>query len=114
MRQVGKWESSLRIEAKEMELQKNRMPEDVLQEVVSLATARNHRVTAKKSISVSKLRLLGRLADVKEVLDGVDATDEQYHCEPCLEEIRIGRKRRTPQDIQEIIERVRPKSTLQW
>ncbi|KAF9309308.1 hypothetical protein BG003_009924 [Podila horticola] len=114
MRQVGKWESSLRIEAKEMELQKNRMPEDVLQEVVSLATARNHRVTAKKSISVSKLRLLGRLADVKEVLDGVDATDEQYHCEPCLEEIRIGRKRRTPRDIQEIIERVRPKSTLQW
>ncbi|KAG0334003.1 hypothetical protein BG000_008714 [Podila horticola] len=114
MKQVGKWESSLRIEAKEMELQKNRMPEDVLQEVVSLATARNHRATAKESISVSKLRLLGRLADVKEVLDGVDATDEQYHCWPCLEEIQIGRKRRNPRDIQEIIERVRPKSTLQW
>lgn len=92
IRQVGRGESSLKIETKEMEAQKNRVPNEVREEAMVLGSANNHGATVKESVSVPKLRLLGRLADVKEALEGIDAAGEQFHCWLCLEAIEIKRK----------------------
>lgn len=107
MPQVDRWESSLKIETKEMEVQKNRVPNEVLDEAMVLGSADNHGAAVNESISVPKLRLLGRLADVKEALDGIDAAGEQFYCWPCLEAIEIKRKGTGgPKDVQEKADRV--------